>query len=70
MPAAHLNYHHLQYFWAVASDGNLTRTAQRLRVAQSSLSAQIRALEAELDVVRAEDDVLKGKLAQRQTKTA
>lgn len=50
MPATHLNYHHLQYFWAVASDGNLTRTAQRLRVAQSSLSAQIRALEAELDV--------------------
>jgi LysR family transcriptional activator of nhaA len=43
-----LNYHHLQYFWAVARDGNLTRTARRLRVAQSALSAQIRQLEDRL----------------------
>lgn len=48
MDAASLNYHHLRYFWAVASDGNLTRTARRLRVSQSALSAQIRALEGEL----------------------
>ncbi len=48
MPTAHLNYHHLQYFWAVARDGNLTRTAQRLRVSQSALSAQIRQLEEQL----------------------
>ncbi len=48
MPTAHLNYHHLQYFWAVAKDGNLTRTAQRLRVSQSALSAQIRQLEEQL----------------------
>lgn len=40
-----LNYHHLQYFWAVAKDGSLTRTAQRLHVSQSALSAQIRQLE-------------------------
>lgn len=46
-----LNYHHLQYFWAVAHDGNLTRTAKRLRVAQSALSSQIRQLEADLGVV-------------------
>lgn len=45
-----LNLHHLRYFWAVARDGNLTRTARRLRVAQSALSAQIGLLEAELGV--------------------
>lgn len=43
-----LNHHHLRYFWAVAKDGNLTRTARRLGVAQSALSAQIRQLEAQL----------------------
>jgi LysR family transcriptional activator of nhaA len=43
-----LNFHHLRYFWAVAKDGNLTRTAARLRVAQSALSSQIRQLEAAL----------------------
>lgn len=48
--AVHLNYHHLQYFWAVARDGQLTRTAARLRVAPSALSAQIRQLEAQLGV--------------------
>ena len=46
--AATLNFHHLRYFWAVAHDGNLTRTARRLRVAQSALSAQIRQLEEQL----------------------
>lgn len=40
-----LNYHHLHYFWAVAKDGNLTRTAARLHVSQSALSSQIKALE-------------------------
>ena len=45
---ATLNFHHLRYFWAVANDGNLTRTARRLRVAQSALSAQIRQLEEQL----------------------
>ena len=43
-----LNFHHLHYFWAVAKDGNLTRTAARLRVSQSALSAQIRQLEEQL----------------------
>ncbi len=45
---ADLNYHHLRYFWAVAHDGNLTRTAARLNLSQSALSAQIRTLEARL----------------------
>lgn len=43
-----LNYHHLYYFWAVASEGHLTRTAERLHVSQSALSAQIRQLEEQL----------------------
>ncbi len=43
-----LNYNHLRYFWAVAQDGNLTRTAERLNVSQSALSVQIRKLEHRL----------------------
>ena len=45
---AELNYHHLRYFWAVAHDGNLTRTAERLNLSQSALSAQIKQLEARI----------------------
>ena len=48
MHVEQLNFHHLRYFWAVAHDGNLTRTAARLRVAQSALSSQIRQLEDQL----------------------
>ena len=43
-----LNYNHLRYFWAVAHDGNLTRTATRLNLSQSALSVQIRNLEQRL----------------------
>jgi LysR family transcriptional activator of nhaA len=45
---ASLNFHHLRYFWAVAHDGNLTRTAERLNLSQSALSVQIRKLEDRL----------------------
>ena len=45
---AALNYNHLRYFWAVAQDGNLTRTAERLNVSQSALSIQIRKLEDQI----------------------
>jgi LysR family transcriptional activator of nhaA len=45
---AGFNYHHLRYFWAVAHDGNLTRTAERLNLTQSALSVQIRKLEERL----------------------
>lgn len=45
---APLNYNHLRYFWAVAHDGNLTRTAERLNLTQSALSVQIRKLEERL----------------------
>ncbi|MBB4065378.1 LysR family transcriptional regulator [Gellertiella hungarica] len=43
-----MNYHHLRYFRAVAHDGNLTRTAERLNLSQSALSVQIRQLEERL----------------------
>lgn len=43
-----LNYHHLRYFRAVALDGNLTRTAERLNLSQSALSIQIKQLEERL----------------------
>ena len=43
-----LNFHHLYYFWRVAKEGHLTRTAQQLHVAQSALSSQIRQLQDQL----------------------
>ena len=43
-----LNYHHLLYFWAVAKEGSLRKASEKLHVSQSSISAQISALEAAL----------------------
>lgn len=43
-----LNYHYLRYFWIVAHEGNLTRAAEKIAIAQSALSMQIRKLEDEL----------------------
>lgn len=40
-----LNYHHLLYFWAVAKHGTIVRAAEELRLAQPTISGQIRALE-------------------------
>lgn len=45
MTLQRLNYHHLYYFWRVATVGNLTRVAEELHVSQSALSSQIRQLE-------------------------
>jgi len=45
---AAFNYNHLRYFRAVAHEGSLTRTAQRLHLSQSALSIQIRKLEERL----------------------
>lgn len=45
---AEMNYNHLRYFWEVAHDGNLTRTASRLNLSQSAVSVQIRKLEDRL----------------------
>ncbi len=45
---AFLNYHHLRYFRAIADAGTLTLAAQQLRISQSALSVQLRALEESL----------------------
>ncbi|MDP1832659.1 MAG: transcriptional activator NhaR [Geothrix sp.] len=45
-----LNYHHLLYFWTTAREGSVTRAAERLSLAQPTLSAQIRSLEIALGV--------------------
>jgi LysR family transcriptional activator of nhaA len=40
-----LNYHHLLYFWTVAREGGISRAAEKLRLSQPTISAQIRRLE-------------------------
>lgn len=45
-----LNYHHLRYFRAIANEGTLTGAANKLGVAQSSLSVQLRQLEESMGV--------------------
>lgn len=44
----HLNYHHLHCFWVIADEGSITRAARRLHVTHSTLSVQLRSLEAAL----------------------
>lgn len=43
-----LNYHHLLYFWTVARTGSVMAAADDLRLAPSTVSAQIHQLEAML----------------------
>lgn len=43
-----LNYHHLLYFWMVAREGSVTRASSELRLAQPTISTQIRMLETAL----------------------
>lgn len=43
-----LNYHHLLYFWTVAREGSIARASATLRLAQPTISAQIRTLEENL----------------------
>ena len=40
-----LNYHHLLYFWSVAKHGTMTKACEELRLAQPTISGQIRLLE-------------------------
>lgn len=43
-----LNLHHLRYFWAAAKWGGVVRASEWLKVAQPSVSTQIRELESSL----------------------
>ncbi|MBM4195244.1 MAG: transcriptional activator NhaR [Gemmatimonadetes bacterium] len=40
-----LNYHHLLYFWTVAREGGISKAAEKLRLSQPTISAQVRMLE-------------------------
>ena len=40
-----LNYHHLQYFWNVAKEGTVSAAAEKLHLARTTLTSQIRELE-------------------------
>ena len=40
-----LNYHHLLYFWTVAKEGSIARACEKLRLAQPTISGQLRQLE-------------------------
>lgn len=51
-----LNYHHLLYFWTVVREGGVSRAAEQLRLAQPTVSAQVKLLE----------DTLGEKLFERQ----
>lgn len=48
IPMEWLNYHHLLYFWSVAKHGSVTKACEELRLAQPTISAQIRTLEEAL----------------------
>lgn len=54
-----LNYHHLLYFWTVVREGGISKAAEKLRLSQPTISAQIRQLEG----------VLGQRLFQRQGRT-
>ena len=43
-----LNYHHLLYFWMVAREGSIVRASKQLRLAQPTISGQLRVLEEAL----------------------
>jgi LysR family transcriptional regulator, transcriptional activator of nhaA len=54
-----LNYHHLLYFWTVVREGGISRAAEKLRLSQPTISAQVKLLE----------DALGERLFQRQGRT-
>ncbi len=43
-----LNYHHLLYFYTVVREGSIARASQQLRLAQPTISGQLRLLENSL----------------------
>ncbi len=44
-----LNYHHLYYFYVIAKEGSVSKAAKKLRLAQPTLSAQLKQFESFLD---------------------
>jgi LysR family transcriptional activator of nhaA len=40
-----LNYHHLLYFWTVVREGGVSKAAEKLRLSQPTVSAQVKILE-------------------------
>ncbi|MBH9551503.1 LysR family transcriptional regulator [Inhella gelatinilytica] len=42
------SYRHLHYFWVVATEGSMSRAAERLGMAVQTVSAQVKALERDL----------------------
>jgi LysR family transcriptional activator of nhaA len=48
LPVNWLNYHHLYYLWNVAREGTITAACKKLRLAQPTISAQLRSLEEAL----------------------
>lgn len=45
-----LNYHHLLYFWTVVREGGVSAASRKLRLAQPTISGQLKALEDALEV--------------------
>jgi LysR family transcriptional activator of nhaA len=45
-----LNYHHLYYFWTVARAGSIAKASEELRLAQPTISNQLKTLEGALEV--------------------
>jgi LysR family transcriptional activator of nhaA len=43
-----LNYHHLHYFWTVASSGSISKASAELHVSSSAISTQLRSLDESL----------------------
>ncbi len=45
-----INYHHLFYFKTIAEEGSVSRAAEKLRIGQPTLSAQLKQFEESLEV--------------------
>jgi len=44
------NYHHLYYFYVIAKEGSISKAAQQLRLAQPTLSSQLKQFESFLNI--------------------
>lgn len=48
MSADWINYHHLLYFWTVAKQGSIAAACEKLRLAQPTISGQLKKLERQI----------------------